>query len=105
MISGKLKLIIIASFVVLLSIAGFVANKLEAIEVGGSCANSSQRDSCSGKDAACISSSAGDYCSISCNASSDCPASMKCEQIESETYSAKDGSKTRTEQVKMCVKS
>jgi hypothetical protein len=105
MITGKTKLIIVAIFVVLLSIGGFVANKLEAIEVGGSCANTSQRDSCSGKDAACITSDAGNYCSVSCNATSDCPANMKCEQIESETYSAKDGSKTKSEQVKMCVKS
>jgi hypothetical protein len=29
---------------------------------------------------------------------------MKCEQIESETYSAKDGQKVASEKVKMCVK-
>jgi hypothetical protein len=30
---------------------------------------------------------------------------MKCEEIQSDTYSAKDGTKTKTEKVKMCVKS
>lgn len=104
MISTKTKLIAVAIFVALLSIAGIVASKLEAIEVGGSCANASQHDSCSGRDAACISSDAGDYCSISCSATSDCPSNMKCQDIQSETYSAKDGSKTKTEHVKMCVK-
>ena len=104
MISTKTKLIAAAIFVALLSIAGIVASKLEAIEVGGSCANTSQRDSCSGRDAACISSDAGDYCSISCTAASDCPGNMKCQDIQSDTYSAKDGSKTKTEHVKMCVK-
>ena len=104
MISTKTKLIAVAIFVALLSIAGVVVSKLEAIEVGGSCANSSQRDSCSGPDASCITSDAGNYCSISCKAKSDCPSSMKCEEIESDTYSAKDGTKTKTEKVKMCVK-
>ncbi len=104
MISTKTKLIAIAIFVALLSIAGIVASKLEAIEVGGSCANASQHDSCSGRDAACISSDAGNYCSISCQAPADCPGNMKCQDIESETYSAKDGTKTKTEHVKMCVK-
>jgi hypothetical protein len=105
MISMKTKLVIIAVFVALLSIAGFVAAKLEAIEPGGSCENSSQRDSCSGPGAACISADKGDdYCSIECKATSDCPASMTCEDIESETYSAKDGAKVKTEKVKMCVR-
>ena len=107
MISTKTKLIAIAVFVALLSVAGIVASKLEAIPVGGSCANSSQRDSCSGPDAACITvgpGNDGNYCSISCKATSDCPGNMKCEAIESETYSAKDGAKVKTETVKMCVK-
>ena len=105
MISTKTKLVIIAVFVALLSVAGFVAAKLEAIPVGGSCENSSQRDSCSGPGAACISADKGDdYCSIECKSTSDCPASMQCEDISSETYSAKDGAKVKTEKVKMCVK-
>lgn len=105
MISMKTKLVIIAVFVALLSVAGFVAAKLEAIAPGSSCENSSQRDSCSGPGAACISADKGDdYCSIECQASSDCPASMKCEEIESETYSAKDGAKVKSEKVKMCVR-
>jgi hypothetical protein len=29
---------------------------------------------------------------------------MKCEEIESETYSAKDGAKVKSEKVKMCVR-
>jgi hypothetical protein len=105
MISAKTKLVIVAVFVALLSIAGFVAAKLEAIEPGGSCENSSQRDSCSGPGAACISADKGDdYCSIECKAGSECPSGMKCEEIASETYSAKDGAKVKTEKVKMCVK-
>ena len=56
-ITPKTKLIIVAVFVALLSIAGFVAAKLEAIEPGGSCENSSQRDSCSGPGAAVCRSS------------------------------------------------
>jgi hypothetical protein len=104
MISTKTKLIAIAVFVALLSVAGLVASKLEAIPVGGSCQNASQHDSCSGPGAACISSPGGDYCSIECKTNGDCPANMKCEQIESETYSAKDGQKVGSEKLKMCVK-
>jgi hypothetical protein len=103
MVSGKIKFIAVAVFVALLSIAGVVVNKLEAVEVGGAC--EPQHDSCTGRDAACLTSDTEKYCSISCTARSDCPASMKCEEIQSDTYSAKDGSKTRTEKVKMCVKS
>ncbi len=103
MISAKTKLIIIAIFIALLGIGGFVANKLEAVEVGGAC--EPQHDSCTGRDAACLTSDKEKYCSISCAAKSDCPASMNCEEIQSDTYSAKDGSKTKTEAVKMCVKS
>jgi hypothetical protein len=105
MLSAKTKLVIIAVFVALLSIAGFVAAKLEAIQPGGSCENSSQRDSCSGPGAACISADKGDdYCSIECKASGECPGGMKCEEIESGTYSAKDGAKVKSEKVKMCVR-
>ena len=105
MISAKVKLLIVGVFVALLAIAGFVAAKLEAIAPGGSCENSSQRDSCSGPGAACISADKGhDYCSIECKQSSECPSGMQCEEIESETYSAKDGSKVKSETVKMCVK-
>jgi len=101
MISGKTKFIIIALFVALLGVGGFVANKLEAVEVGGAC--EPHKDSCTGRDAACLTSDTEKYCSISCVAAGDCPASMKCEEIQSDTYSAKDGAKTKT--VKMCVKS
>jgi hypothetical protein len=105
MVSTKLKLIIIGVFVALLSVAGFVAAKLEAIAPGGSCENSSQRDSCSGPGAACISADKGDdYCSIECKQSGECPSGMQCAEIASETYSAKDGAKTKTEKVKMCIK-
>jgi hypothetical protein len=104
MITTKTKLIAIALFVALLSVAGIVVSKLEAIPVGGSCANSSERDSCSGPDAACITADAGNYCSISCKATGDCPGNMKCQAIESETYSAKDGAKVKSETVKMCIK-
>jgi hypothetical protein len=103
--SNKTKFIVIAVSFVLLGIAGFIANKLEAIEVGGSCANTSQRDSCAGPGAACISAEAGNYCSISCNASGECPSGWSCEEIASETYSTKTGEKTKVESVKMCVKS
>jgi hypothetical protein len=105
MITTKVKLVIIGVFVALLSVAGFVAAKLEAIAPGGSCENSSQRDSCSGPGAACISADTGDdYCSIECQQSSECPSGMQCEEIESETYSARDGAKVKSEKVKMCVK-
>ena len=103
MVSAKVKLIAIATFVVLLGIFGFIANKLEAVEVGGAC--EPQHDSCTGRDAACLTSDKEKYCSISCAAKSDCPTNMSCEEIQSDTYSAKDGSKTKTEKVKMCVKS
>jgi hypothetical protein len=103
MITGKTKLIVIAIFVALLGIGGFVANKLEAVEVGGAC--EPHHDSCTGRDAACLTSDKEKYCSISCAAAGDCPANMRCEEIQSDTYSAKDGSKTKTEKVKMCVKS
>lgn len=103
MVSAKVKFIAIAVFVALLGIGGFVANKLEAVEVGGAC--EPYKDNCTGQDAACLTSNTEKYCSISCNAKSDCPGSMKCEEIESNTYSAKDGAKTKTEKVKMCVKS
>ncbi len=102
MISTKTKLIAIAIFVALLSIAGIVASKLEAVEVGGAC--EPQHDSCTGRDAACLTSDAGKYCSISCQAAADCPAAMKCQEIEAQTFSAKDGKVTKTERVKMCVK-
>ncbi len=104
MLSNKIKLIVIAIFVVLLGVGGLVANKLEAIPVGGSCANASQHDSCSGPDAACISADSGDYCSIGCKAAAECPAGWKCESITAETFSTKDGQKTKSEQTKMCVK-
>jgi hypothetical protein len=103
MVSAKVKLIAIAVFVALLGIGGFVASKLEAVEVGGAC--ESYKNNCSGPDAACLTSNTEKYCSISCATKSDCPGSMKCEEIQSDTYSAKDGSKTKTETVKMCVKS
>ena len=102
--STKTKFIVIAAFFVLLSIAGFIANKLEAIEIGGSCANTSQRDSCTGPGAACITADTGNYCSITCNASAECPSGWSCEEIASETYSTKTGEKTKVETVKMCVK-
>jgi hypothetical protein len=105
MISAKVKLLIVGVFVALLCIAGFVAAKLEAIPPGGSCENSSQRDSCSGPGAACITPEKGDdYCSIECKQTSECPSGMQCQEIDSDTYSAKDGSKVTTEKVKMCVK-
>jgi hypothetical protein len=103
MVSAKVKFVAVAVFVALLGIFGFVANKLEAIEVGGAC--EPHKDSCTGRDAACLTSDKEKYCSISCSAKSDCPASMSCEEIQSDTYSAKDGTKTKTETVKMCVKS
>lgn len=103
MVSAKVKFIAIAVFVALLGIGGFVAAKLEAVEVGGAC--EPYKDNCSGPDAACLTSNTEKYCSISCAAKSDCPGSMKCEEIQSDTYSAKDGTKTKTEKVKMCVKS
>lgn len=65
MITTKTRLLIVAVFLAVLAVAGFVTARLEAIEPGGSCENSSQRDSCSGPGAACISADQGDdYCSI-----------------------------------------
>ncbi|MEN9578475.1 MAG: hypothetical protein RJA70_1484 [Pseudomonadota bacterium] len=102
--NNKSKIIIIAAFLVLLGVGGYIASVLEAIEVGGSCANTSQRDSCAGPGAACITADSGNYCSITCKQAAECPAGWACRDIASETYSGKTGEKTDSAAVSMCVK-
>ena len=101
--NNKMKLIIVAVFVVLLGGAGYVASALEAKKVGEAC-ELYQSSSCSGPGAACLSSPAGNYCSITCKADGECPADWNCGEISSETYSAKTGQKVASEAVRMCRK-
>lgn len=100
--STKVKAIIIVVFVVILGIAGFVAMKMEEKPPGAPC--ETYKNDCSGPNGSCLVTDSGQYCSHACDADSDCPATWKCADVASETYSGKTGQKVAEKSVKMCVK-
>ena len=101
----KAKAIIIGVFLVLLAIGGVIASMASAKKVGDPC-ETYQSSDCSGPGATCLTTKAGNYCSITCKADSECPTSFKCVSVTSETYAVNGGTTTKTasESVKMCTK-
>ena len=100
--NGRMKLIILGVFVVVLGVGGVVASIVEAKKVGEKC-DGYMKD-CSGNGAQCLASNSGNYCSIECSADPECPATWKCANITAGTYSGKTGQKVSEKSVKMCVK-
>lgn len=105
--SPKVKYGVIAGFVLLLAIGGTVAAKLEEKKVGDAC-ETYRSSECGGNGGACLSSSSGNYCSITCAADSECPSGFACAPITSTNYKVdtSKGTTTKGEEksVKMCVK-
>ena len=99
----KMKLILIVTFGGLLAVAGFIAARAEAKAVGDAC-EMYRSSECSGEGGACLATENGNYCSISCKTSADCPQNWQCAKVASDTYSAKSGEKTKSDAIRMCVR-
>jgi hypothetical protein len=101
-VGTKVKVIVIGVFVVVLGIVWFVASKMEEKQPGTAC--ETYRNDCAGPNGACLVTSGGQYCTHACSADADCPATWKCADVASDTYSGKTGQKVSTRSTKMCVK-
>lgn len=105
--SMKAKVVVIGTFLVLFGVGGAVAAKMEEKKVGDAC-ETYQSSACAGKGGACLSSSAGNYCSVECSADGDCPAAFACAPIVATNYKVDTSKGTTTKaseaSVKMCVK-
>ncbi|MFO0674535.1 MAG: hypothetical protein U0235_33800 [Polyangiaceae bacterium] len=103
--NAKTKIGIIVGFVVLLAVGGAVAAKMEEKKVGDACETYRSSD-CAGPGGACLTSSAGNYCSITCGGDGECPSGFKCAPITATNYKIEKGNTTKTDEqsVKMCVR-
>jgi len=97
------KVAIGAGFCGLLAIASVGAAKLEEKKVGETC-ETYNSSACAGNGGACLASQAGNYCSVSCSASKDCPTGWSCEEVASRTYSGKTGKQVDEKSVRMCLR-
>ena len=84
----------------------FVALALLACDskkVGDAC-ETYRSSECGGTGGTCLGNNSGNYCTISCNAASECPSGWKCDGVKSTTINGKG--ETKGEKiVKMCLKS
>lgn len=105
--NAKLKFGVIGGFVLLLTVAGAVAAKMEEKKVGDAC-ETYRSSECGGNGGACLSSSTGNYCSVACAADNECPAGFSCAPITSTNFKVDTtkGTTTKSEEkiVNMCVK-
>jgi hypothetical protein len=74
----------------------------ESKKIGDAC-ETYRSSECSGPGATCLGNNAGNYCTITCGAASECPSGWKCENVASVSINGK-GQKTDEKAVKMCVK-
>lgn len=72
-------------------------------KVGDKC-ETYRSSECDGPGATCLGNSGGNYCSITCAASSECPSGFKCGDVTSTTING-SGVKKGEKVVKMCLKS
>jgi hypothetical protein len=101
--SMKVKVIIVAVFVVVLGVGGLVASKAEEKKVGEAC-ETYKSSQCPGPGGNCLVTKAGQYCTIECKDDSACPGGWKCQSVTSETYSGKTGQKTAEKEIRMCIR-
>lgn len=93
------KKVLASLFVLAVCMAG-CANK----KVGDAC-ETYRSSECGGPGGTCLANShSGNYCSITCNAPTDCPSGFICDGVTSMSINGK-GEKTGEKVVKMCVKS
>ena len=105
--SPKVKFGVIGGFIVLLAVGGAVAAKMDEKKVGDACETYRSGD-CAGKGGACLTSSSGNYCSISCAADTECPGGFACAPITATSFKVDTSKGTTTEtakeSVKMCIR-
>lgn len=105
--NAKTKIGIIVGFVILLAVGGTIAAKMEEKKVGDACETYRSSD-CGGPGGACLTSSSGNYCSITCGGDGECPSGFKCAPIAATSYKVDTSkgttAKTDEQSVKMCVR-
>lgn len=71
-------------------------------KVGDKC-ETYRSSECSGEGATCMGNNASNYCTVTCVADKDCPASWKCQETTSTTINGKGETKGE-KKVKMCIR-